>query len=72
MSHDWLWQSLVMNMPVLCSGCFLRENSGRHQSSVEARDASEDEAYWDSMSNIISEKKLKFWDTAEKALQQYQ
>uniref|UniRef100_A0A3Q3WWG5 Dynein regulatory complex protein 1/2 N-terminal domain-containing protein n=1 Tax=Mola mola TaxID=94237 RepID=A0A3Q3WWG5_MOLML len=34
---------------VLCSGCFLRENSGRHRSSVEARDASEDEAYWDSM-----------------------
>lgn len=59
----------------LCSWCFLRESSARHHPSfqhVEVRDASEDEAYWDSMGNIISEDKLKLWGAGEEVLKHYQ
>lgn len=55
--------------------CFLRESSAHPHHSflhVEARDTSQDEAYWESMSNIISEDKLKLWDAAENTLKQYQ
>ncbi|XP_040902497.1 dynein regulatory complex protein 1-like [Toxotes jaculatrix] len=51
-----------------------RESSGHQQTSslrVEARDRSEDKAYWESMGNIISEDKIKLWDAAESSLKQY-
>ncbi|XP_041815317.1 dynein regulatory complex protein 1 [Chelmon rostratus] len=51
-----------------------RESSARRRPSlwhVAARDSSEDEAYWESMGNIISEDKLDLWDAAENALKQY-
>ncbi|XP_037605950.1 dynein regulatory complex protein 1 [Sebastes umbrosus] len=51
-----------------------RESSARqHQSSfhVEARDTSEDAAYWESMGNIISDDKMKLWDAAENTLKHY-
>ncbi|XP_051264423.1 dynein regulatory complex protein 1 [Dicentrarchus labrax] len=51
-----------------------REISARQQFSllaINARDTSEDEAYWESMSNVISEDKLKVWDAAENTLKQY-
>ncbi|XP_076612937.1 dynein regulatory complex protein 1 [Chaetodon auriga] len=51
-----------------------RESSARQHPSlqhIEARDSSEDEAYWESMGNIIPEDKLKLWDAAENTLKQY-
>ncbi|XP_039981577.1 dynein regulatory complex protein 1 isoform X2 [Xiphias gladius] len=51
-----------------------RESSGRQQTGflqVEARDSSEDEAYWESMANIISEDRVKLWEAAESTLKQY-
>lgn len=59
---------------LMCSWCFLRESSApRHPSSqhIEARDTSEDEAYWESMANVISEDKLKLWDVVESKLMQH-
>ncbi|XP_068432376.1 dynein regulatory complex protein 1 isoform X2 [Clinocottus analis] len=58
--------------------CFLeqhmksKDSSARRSFHVEARDASEDEAYWNRMGNIISDDKMKLWDAAEKPLKQYQ
>ncbi|KAF1376684.1 hypothetical protein PFLUV_G00214040 [Perca fluviatilis] len=51
-----------------------RESSARqhHSFHVEARDTSEDEAYWESMGTIISEDKLKLWDAVENTFKQYQ
>ncbi|XP_045916689.1 dynein regulatory complex protein 1 isoform X2 [Micropterus dolomieu] len=46
-----------------------RQNPSFHHS--EARDTSEDEAYWESMGNIISEDRLKLWDAAENTLKKY-
>ncbi|GLD71196.1 dynein regulatory complex protein 1 [Lates japonicus] len=51
-----------------------RESSGRQLASflqIEARDRSLDEAYWESMGNIISEDKIKLWEAAENKLKQY-
>ncbi|XP_034756063.1 dynein regulatory complex protein 1 isoform X2 [Etheostoma cragini] len=50
-----------------------RESSARqhHCFHGEARDTSEDEAYWESMGSIISEDKLKLWDAVENTLKQY-
>ncbi|XP_054475060.1 dynein regulatory complex protein 1 [Anoplopoma fimbria] len=50
-----------------------RESSAsqHHSFHVEARDTSKDEAYWESMGNIISEDKVKLWDAAENTLKQY-
>ncbi|XP_029281704.1 dynein regulatory complex protein 1 [Cottoperca gobio] len=50
-----------------------RESSAcqHHSFQVEARDTSQDEAYWESMGNIISEDKMKLWDAAENTLKQY-
>lgn len=56
---------------LICSWCFLR---GKQQSSsvqIEARDSSEDEAFWESMGNVISEDKVKLWEVAERILNQY-
>ncbi|XP_078131130.1 dynein regulatory complex protein 1 [Sander vitreus] len=51
-----------------------RESSAHqhHSFHVEARDTSEDEAYWESMGIIISEDKLKLWDAVENTFKQYQ
>ncbi|KAI4801814.1 hypothetical protein KUCAC02_019685 [Chaenocephalus aceratus] len=51
-----------------------RESSARQHHSVyeAARDASEDEAYWQSMGSVICEDQLRLWDTAEHKLRQYQ
>ncbi|CAJ1078140.1 dynein regulatory complex protein 1 isoform X2 [Xyrichtys novacula] len=35
------------------------------------RDTSEDQAYWESMSNVISEDKVKVWEAAESKIKQY-
>ncbi|KAM9354972.1 dynein regulatory complex protein 1-like [Pholidichthys leucotaenia] len=40
--------------------------------SLEGRDASEDEAYWKSVYNFISEDWIRLWDAAERTLQQYE
>ncbi|XP_034555368.1 dynein regulatory complex protein 1-like [Notolabrus celidotus] len=50
-----------------------REVSAHHLSfQYEAvRDTSEDEAYWESMGNIISEDKVKVWEAAENKIKQY-
>ncbi|XP_070843946.1 dynein regulatory complex protein 1 [Chaetodon trifascialis] len=51
-----------------------RDSSARQRPSlqhIEARDSSEDDAYWESMGNIIPEDKLKLWDAAESTLKQY-
>ncbi|XP_068580699.1 dynein regulatory complex protein 1 isoform X2 [Cebidichthys violaceus] len=50
-----------------------RESSASqsHSFHVEAWDTSGDEAYWESMGNIISEDKVKLWDAAENTLKQY-
>nr|XP_046229944.1 dynein regulatory complex protein 1 [Scatophagus argus] len=51
-----------------------RHTSARQLSSLqrlEARDSSEDKAYWESMGNIISKDKLKLWDATEDRLTQY-
>ncbi|KAK5852883.1 hypothetical protein PBY51_006718 [Eleginops maclovinus] len=51
-----------------------RESSARqhHSFPAAARDSSEDEAYWQSMGNVISEDQLKLWESAESQLRQYQ
>uniref|UniRef100_A0A8C2WKG2 Dynein regulatory complex protein 1 n=1 Tax=Cyclopterus lumpus TaxID=8103 RepID=A0A8C2WKG2_CYCLU len=51
--------------------CFLRERSASQSFHVEARESSEDEAYWDSLGNIISDDKVKLWDAAGNRLKQY-
>ncbi|XP_056150133.1 dynein regulatory complex protein 1-like [Lampris incognitus] len=52
-----------------------RRSRSKHRSSVlmglGGRDHSEDAAYWESMANIISESKLKMWDTLEDSLKKY-
>ncbi|KAM4522031.1 dynein regulatory complex protein 1 isoform 1-T1 [Odontesthes bonariensis] len=51
-----------------------RESSAHLHSSywrVQGRDASEDEAYWASLGNVISEDKVQLWDIAERTLKQY-
>ncbi|XP_019953335.2 dynein regulatory complex protein 1 isoform X2 [Paralichthys olivaceus] len=51
-----------------------RESSGHSQSSVlqiEPRDSSADKAYWESLSNIIPEDKVRLWEEAENMLQQH-
>ncbi|XP_035851600.1 dynein regulatory complex protein 1 isoform X2 [Sander lucioperca] len=51
-----------------------RESSAHqhHSFHVEARETSEDEAYWESIGIIISEDKLKLWDAVENTFKQYQ
>ncbi|KAM6901524.1 LOW QUALITY PROTEIN: dynein regulatory complex protein 1-like [Lycodopsis pacificus] len=50
-----------------------RESSAsqNHSFHVEAWDTPENEAYWESMGNIISEDKVKLWDATENTLKQY-
>ncbi|XP_034401166.1 dynein regulatory complex protein 1 isoform X3 [Cyclopterus lumpus] len=48
-----------------------RERSASQSFHVEARESSEDEAYWDSLGNIISDDKVKLWDAAGNRLKQY-
>ncbi|XP_053301870.1 dynein regulatory complex protein 1 [Pleuronectes platessa] len=51
-----------------------RENSDQSQSSVlqtELRDSSADRVYWESLSNIITEDKVRLWEAAEESLQQH-
>uniref|UniRef100_A0A665X0R2 Dynein regulatory complex subunit 1 homolog (Chlamydomonas) n=1 Tax=Echeneis naucrates TaxID=173247 RepID=A0A665X0R2_ECHNA len=38
---------------------------------VEARDSSEDEAYWERLGSIISDDRIKVWEVAENRLNQY-
>ncbi|XP_071335511.1 dynein regulatory complex protein 1 isoform X2 [Trachinotus anak] len=60
-------------LPALKS--FLKQHMRVNQQSsflqVKARDSLEDEAYWESMGNIISEDKIKLWEVAEDTLNQY-
>ncbi|XP_023266563.1 dynein regulatory complex protein 1 isoform X2 [Seriola lalandi dorsalis] len=49
----------------------MREKKQTSFLEVEVRDSSEDEAYWESMGNIISEDKVKLWELAETTLHQY-
>ncbi len=61
------------NANVSC--CFLRASSACKQSNLQHTEAchtAEDEAYWESLGNIISEDKLKLWDIVEDQLKQYQ
>ncbi|KAJ0026806.1 hypothetical protein NQD34_017806 [Periophthalmus magnuspinnatus] len=39
--------------------------------SLEARDMSKEEAYWESLGNAITADKLKIWEVTEKKLQQH-
>lgn len=49
-----------------------RESSaGQQPSFLCVRDASEDEAYWESMGNIISEDKVRLWEAAENILKKH-
>ncbi|KAM7395296.1 hypothetical protein PAMA_006864 [Pampus argenteus] len=51
-----------------------RESSARQQPSfqcVEVRDTSEDEAYWESMGNVVSEDKVRLWEALENILKQH-
>ncbi|XP_047193926.1 dynein regulatory complex protein 1 [Hippoglossus stenolepis] len=51
-----------------------RENSDQSQSSglqTEPRDSSADRVYWESLSNIITEDKVRLWEAAEESLQQH-
>ena len=58
----------------MCSLYVFRESVTRqhHSFHVEARDASEDEDYWESMGNIISGDKLELWDKIKDTLKQQQ
>ncbi|XP_028253687.1 dynein regulatory complex protein 1 [Parambassis ranga] len=48
-----------------------RKTNPSKSEHLEDRDTSEDAAYWESFGNIISEDKLRMWDTAESKLKQY-
>ncbi|XP_060948013.1 dynein regulatory complex protein 1 [Limanda limanda] len=51
-----------------------RENLDQSQSSVlqtEPRDRTADRVYWESLSNIIPEDKVRLWEAAEESLQQH-
>ncbi|XP_029352551.1 dynein regulatory complex protein 1 isoform X2 [Echeneis naucrates] len=48
----------------------IRENSNSGP-QVEARDSSEDEAYWERLGSIISDDRIKVWEVAENRLNQY-
>uniref|UniRef100_UPI0037E7266B dynein regulatory complex protein 1 n=1 Tax=Semicossyphus pulcher TaxID=241346 RepID=UPI0037E7266B len=50
---------------------FLEQHVRSSFHHVTARDTSEDEAYWESMGNVISEDKVKLWEAAENKLKQY-
>lgn len=39
---------------------------------LEMRDDSEDEAYWESIANVMPESKLKLWSALDTALNKYQ
>ncbi|KAG7239652.1 hypothetical protein INR49_028588 [Caranx melampygus] len=49
----------------------MREKQQTSLVQIDARDSSEDEAYWESMGNAISEDKVKLWELAENILNQY-
>ncbi|KAG8011346.1 Dynein regulatory complex protein 1 [Nibea albiflora] len=51
-----------------------RKSSGLQRASfrhVEVRDSSKDEEYWESMSNVISEDRIKLWDSTEDSMKDY-
>jgi len=39
---------------------------------LEMRDDSEDEAYWESIANVMPESKLKLWSALDTGLNKYQ
>ncbi|XP_057679319.1 dynein regulatory complex protein 1 [Corythoichthys intestinalis] len=51
---------------------FRNQTSGHHHYwSADMWDSSEDEAYWESLANIITKDKLKVWDAAEIILKKH-